>query len=659
MSATVKGAGLNEWGFCGQIKSWWDAAAQDRYPSLGETQIEQQAAAGRADLTLTDAAGAPLLVLEMRLPDHAQPSAWDLDNITSAMGKASILGARWSATSDGHKFVLVDRHRPGSVIESVVFQPTLGVAPTRESLDVAAERALVKAEWLGLLGDLVEVFAGQAPAAIAPDELFIESLRALLARPVAAVRDAISARFKKDAEFNAGVIRWMVEEQGWQHSPQDTETEIGRVASVSAYVFTARLLFYEALRRKHPELPAPDLGGGHAVTAQAVVRAIFEHARSASGDYETVFTFDDVCRYALIDNAAVTGWDRVVQHLEQFKIDELGYDILGRLFERFIDPQERYNWGQHYTSPDVVDLMLSLAMPDGEGLVLDPAAGGGTFLVRGYVRKQILRPDEPHQQLLAELAGCDISAFAASLATVSLAARDLSYDQNYPRIHAGSFFRLQPGGAFMQIPTLGGDHKLVTVDDVDAVVSNPPYIAARHTGDARREEAAAALGESRRHHTPGALSGKPNYHLYFWFHAAHFLKPGGRLVFITSGEWLDSDYGAQLQRWLLANTRIDLVVESMAEAWFSEARVGTVVLSATVDDHTVAPQDRDNPVRFVTLRAPLRGLYGCVAGESDLVHIGHVDALRDRLSTVEGLAETDDLDWAVVSQGELWGLGVQ
>ena len=41
------------------------------------------------------------------------------------------------------------------------------------------------------------------------------------------------------------------------------------------------------------------------------------------------------------------------------------------LFERLIDPQERYQWGQHYTNPDVVDLMLSLAIPDGAGTVMD------------------------------------------------------------------------------------------------------------------------------------------------------------------------------------------------------------------------------------------------------------------------------------------------
>lgn len=100
---------------------------------------------------------------------------------------------------------------------------------------------------------------------------------------------------------------------------------------------------------------------------------------------------------------------------------------------------------------------------------------------------------------------------------------------------------------------------------------------------------------------PKRLVGAANYHLYFWFHAAQFVAPDGRLVFITSGEWLDSDYGALLQRWLLDHCLVELVVESFAEAWFTEARVGTVVLCA----RRCADADARaaNAVTFVTLRS--------------------------------------------------------
>jgi hypothetical protein len=187
-----------------------------------------------------------------------------------------------------------------------------------------------------------------------------------------------------------------------------------------------------------------------------------------------------------------------------------------------------------------------------------------------------------------------------------------------------------------------------------AVVCNPPYIGYSNIGAGRRREADAALGRSRL--TPAALTGRFNYHLYFWLHSVTFLEDDGRLVFITSGEWLDSDFGAQLQRWLLEHTHIELVVESLAEPWFSEARVGTVVMSARRRTGLGANQFSE-PTRFVTLRQPLRSLYGCVDGETDSEHIAHVDAFRDRLLGLSGVGESSDIDWSVVPQNSLYELG--
>ena len=298
-----------------------------------------------------------------------------------------------------------------------------------------------------MIAELAPVLRGdQLPAPAAPDEFFVESLRALLARPVASIRDAISTRKDDDIAFRERLIRWMVDQQGWSHSLSQFEEEISRVASLSAYVFTTRLLFYEALRRAQPELPAIDLpAAGSPIAAAAAVRAVLEEARRVSGDYDTVFSFDEICDYALIDDPAVLGWRRVLEHLEHFELDTIGYDVLGRLFERLIDPHERYQWGQHYTNPDVVDLMLSLAIPDGSGTIMDPALGGGTF-PRARLRAQAGDAAEPVAPgAAAELAGCDQSAFAASIATVSLASRDLAFADNYPQVQGQQLLPTLPG----------------------------------------------------------------------------------------------------------------------------------------------------------------------------------------------------------------------
>ncbi len=105
---------VNEWGFAGEIKSCWDNEI-DNDPSLGlgRVIIEKQAEGERkrADITLCDTSNKPLLVLELRLPDHPDAAPSAISNITNAMGKAAALGARWSATSDGDQFRLLDQAR--------------------------------------------------------------------------------------------------------------------------------------------------------------------------------------------------------------------------------------------------------------------------------------------------------------------------------------------------------------------------------------------------------------------------------------------------------------------------------------------------------------------------------------------------------------------
>ncbi|MFF2245894.1 class I SAM-dependent DNA methyltransferase [Arthrobacter sp. NPDC058130] len=487
------------------------------------------------------------------------------------------------------------------------------------------------------------------------DEFFVESLRASLVRPVVDIRDAISTRIEADTEFRQSLIKWMVDEQGWPHDRDRFDEEIARVAQVATYVFATRLLFYTALRRAQPALPALSLpADGHPSISQAVVRSTFDTAREVTGDYETVFSFDDICRYALISNLACKGWIKVIDLLDHFRLEEIGYDVLGKLFERLIDPHERYEWGQHYTNPDVVDLMLSLAVPDGRGVVLDPACGGGTFLVRTYARKKLFHPGQSHAQRLREIAGSDISAFAASVATIGLASQNLESGANYPQVREASFFRLAPGKEFISLPDGAGGRELRTLDQIDAVVCNPPYIRYDMIGEARRFEADAVYKDGHRGLPP--LRNRFNYHLYFWFHSANFLAPGGRMLFITSGEWLDSDYGGQLQEWLLNKFSIEAVVESMAEQWFSEARVGTVVLSLR---KLHKDEDRRQlKTRFVTLRAPLRELFGHSAIENTREHFECVDALRDRILGLEGSGESSELDHAVIRQEELRALGM-
>ena len=652
---------MNEWGFAAEIKSWWDAAlAANDTLGLDRCEVEEQVEVGsslrRSDLTVKRGRDVALAG-ELRLPDHPHADPWDPDNLQGAITKAQSLGAHWAFTSDANTLLMINCRLVGPVQDRVVTQLDLANVVSRADLDSASVMAALQAAWVDALDSVAALVTDKAvPVPLAPDARFIQSLRGLLHQPVRAIADALDQRRTADQAFAADLIRWMVDEQSWVHSAEHWQAEIRRTAHLTAYVFTTRLLFYEALRRGAPALAPLTLpDSAPASVARATLQSYFEHARQISHDYETLFTWDRACDYALVSDDVVAGWTRVIARLAAFDLASIDYDVLGHIFERLIDPHERYRFGQHYTSATVVDLMLSYAIPDGHGDMADFAAGGGTFLVRAYARKHALRPTATHQELLAELHGTDISAFAASIATVNLAVRDLALAANYPRVAAKSFFRLRPNMAYMAIPDGTGGMESVSIATLTAVTMNPPYIRVQNLSAEQRAEADAILGDaSPPTPTPTRINRNSNYHLYFWLQAGRFLAPGGRLAFITSGEWLDSDYGAVLQLWLLKHFKIEVLVESLAEPWFSEARVGTVVLLA---ERCANSAERDaNTVRFVTLRRPLAALYGRAAAPVD--HFAKVDALRDRLRSVVGSAgESDELDHKTIAQRELRMLG--
>ena len=119
------------------------------------------------------------------------------------------------------------------------------------------------------------------------------------------------------------------------------------------------------------------------------------------------------------------------------------------MYERLISASERRRFGQFYTSPDVVDLINAFCIRNAGDQVLDPACGGGTFLVRAYSRKRALEQSASgstpsHERLLGEIFGVDIGAFPAQLSTINLAVRHLSDQANYPRVAKASFLTLRP-----------------------------------------------------------------------------------------------------------------------------------------------------------------------------------------------------------------------
>ena len=610
----------------------------------------------RRDLTILDSRGRVCLTGEAKVPwapDGASPFVES--TVRDARRKAEAAGAEWFFTWNLNELVLWRASSFGELGASRGFK-TYQISALRRQSDLANprfERELRDGVERFFL-DFIKIFRGEAELPQRPpDEYFIHAFDSFLVRPILEATQALIAR---DGRGNnrATIDRWMREDQGWLLLGDRAEL-LGRAARFASYAVANKLVFYDALRKRFSDLPVLDVPPTIATGEELVTRlsAFFDQARHVTGDYETVFgpiEADAGSRIPFYDDTVVDSWRQLIEQLDRFDLSRLDYDVIGRIFERLIDPQERHKYGQYYTRPEVVDLINAFAIRSGEDVVLDPGCGGGTFLVRAYARKKRLAPRLDHPALLEGIYGTDISPFAAHLSTINLATRDLIEDANYPRVKRSDFFDLRAGAEFLRLPTNGENEQIVNLPRFTAVVGNPPYVRQEDIDPAAKRKYAAlarAVGLD--------ASGRSDLHVYFWAHALAVMAPDARLGFLASSQWLDSEYGFRLQAFLLENFRIEAIIESRDEPWFVGARVATV---ATMAAREADSQVRDdNLVRFVQIQRPIAALL-----EHDGTSAGALEsAERFRARVLACAEDSHGIGWRVRvrRQGDMREAGVR
>lgn len=673
---------MNEWGFTGEVKSWIDQIVKlnSNLPFAG-ARVEEvgKGSKKRRDLTLVDRNGEAIMTGEVKLPDAPDGgSPYRAEVVKDAQQKALRAGVKFFFTWNVNECVLWETATAGAGLKDRAYERWTVVALTnRAQLNATPIQAKIH-EWLVVfLHEAARILkSGKVGGGRTPDVKFVEALEAALTVPIRHTHEALAKRYVSNHSFKRDLDQWMVS-LGWT-VVSDTEglhELLERAAKFGCYLFVNKLVFHEALLKKYGQTMAP-LNAPPEITTgddlQMRLQHFFAEAKQITGDYETIFGDDPKDmgrRIPFYADAAVQGWRGLIDQIHEFDFSKLDYEVVGSIFERLIGPEERHKYGQFYTRVEVVDLINSFCIRTGDAKVLDPACGGGTFLVRAYARKKVLAENRNHRDLLTDVYGTDISQFAAHLTTMNLATRDLVEDENYPRIGRADFFNVLPASPFVKLPQklksagLGLNYQDISVPPLDAVIANPPYVRQEDIPRSKTKpkeggpEAGTKEFYSRRveQMAKAKLPGRSDLHCYFWPHASTFLKQDGMLGFITSSQWLDVEYGFHLQRWLLQNFEILAVLESPVEPWFVGARVATTVTIARRCDN--AEKREANTVRFVQLRKPLGELL-----EHDDTTLGAMlaaDALRDEILQISEDVTHSRYRARLVNQGALWREGVE
>ena len=673
---------MNEWEFTTEVASWINETLA-KNPSLpfSRAKCEQtgEGSRKRRDLTLLDKDKHIVLTGEVKLPYQPEGgSPYNASVVRDARAKAQRARARFFFTWNVNEFVLWETETAKTSWQEQNYKSWVVTTIHREShLELPMTAQAIKT-WLALfLNEFAQIFRGAASIGFkAPDEKFIEALESSLKMPIVLNLEKLDELYKKPS-LKSELDKWMREEQGWliYTDPEGIRDNLERASKFACYALVNKLVFHEALLKRYAasmsKLSVPE----HIDTGEALrlhLEGYFAEAKSVTEDYETVFGEDHASignRIPFYSDSAVPHWRELINKIHEFDFSKLDYEIIGNMFERLISPEERSKFGQFYTRVEVVDLINSFCIRNGLEKVMDPACGGGTFLVRAYARKRELKPDRKHGQLISDIFGVDKSHFATHLTTINLATRDLIDAENYPQIARSDFFDIEAGRTFLTLPShakaegLGKTQRRdLRIPPLDAVVGNPPYLRQEDIPKAKKKGKHGPKRGTKDYYQmlilkeSGAnLSGRSDIHCYFWPHAASFLKDNGYLCLLTSSQWLDVEYGFRLQEWILSNFEIVAVFESIDEPWFVGARVVTAI---TILHHQQDEKKRmRNMARFIQLRRPMREILahdGTTAGA-----VRAADQLRDEILFLKENTVNERYRARLVKQGDLWKQGVQ
>jgi type I restriction enzyme M protein len=532
---------------------------------------------------------------------------------------------------DDEQGEVLRRYTPVQMLSTELLAP-----PERLSLTNLAEKLTV---------DLLALHRDGQLDMIEPDaDYFVDRLTRAVATLKPAVKGALITQFTVSPQFAEEVVTWATK----QGIPADLRSPDFAEAVVrqSIYRLLGKIIFYQSLRRAIPHLPEMDMDGLD--TSQVMVRLQTCFTEAHKIDYHAVFRDDVVDRLPFPADASAELRD-LVGVLNTRDFAHLPQDVVGAVFERLIPPEDRHALGQFFTPENLVDFVVAFCVRNADDVVMDPTCGTGTFLIRAYDRKRTALGLHDHSQQLSQLWGIDVAPFPAELATINLFRQQVGTPDNFPRVLNEDFFNVTPDGMY-RFPPLKHDaislednesSLMIPIPQFDAIAGNFPYISAdrieqREKGytskiarrladewfqsypngfsldsetDKRQYSTAREQGLDVSAFTTKAapvISTFADLYISMFWHAAAFLKPGGRMGIVTSNAWLDVGYGHALQGFFLEHFKIIAILESRCEPWFEQAAVNTVV---TILERCDSQNERDaHPARFVKIKRPLAEL---------------------------------------------------
>lgn len=567
----------------------------------------------RADITLKDKNGKPIFFIELKDPTAKDgKSVFDNNILMREVERAQRLEIKYFGNCNFLACAFFDKDKlyekvgvhEGFFTLHDISRLSVSFVPTKEILK--------KLRSIGeyYIARALEIIERKPIKFSEVDELFIFKIRKLIEVYAQPVSEKVWEMYRSDKSFEKK-IQIYTQSQLW--NKPSTFEEIENLTHISLLMLISKLIFYKTYvdnqfwHELHPIKVTDDVETP--VDLENLIWLYFEEFKEITHNFELLIgeRSDIIFQIPFVSDAIIDLVKYVLDTGGHYNFSKIPFDIIGRIFEDLIREDERHKLGQYFTPSYVIDLINAFAINSEKDKVFDPSCGSGTFLIRAYDRKKELSKSKVsatthHEILLSEIYGNDLSGYPAYLSMLNLAIRN-TRRASYPLIINKDFFSIT-AGTKIELHNRQGVKEKELLPKFDAIIGNPPYT--------RQEDIGAMHGTVVKSKIQGIIksecgfepSQRTSIYAYFFYHAATFLKDDGYLAYICQNSWLETNYGIDLQRYLLNNYEIVAIMDSEVERFFPTASVNTtiVILKRQKDED----KRNNNIVKFVYLTAPLQ-----------------------------------------------------
>jgi type I restriction-modification system DNA methylase subunit len=444
-------------------------------------------------------------------------------------------------------------------------------------------------------------------------------------REVDATKKAFKAQYKDAIEMFESTLKEFEGQIGRQmpKSREEAQKFIENIyATEGSSLVLARILFVRFFEDYGMTIRKISNGG---------IKAFREYHLHIKDDYQYLLT--DAYReaehvYKRLFEPSIFDWShkgdgqlsklllRIFYRLNAFDFTKITGDILGNLYERFLDIDKRKKLGEYYTPLPIAQYVLErIGFFDDPGPLLDPGCGSGTFLIAattGLIQRLTDRGvelDVAIQQVVSLIHGLDINMFAAFTAQLQMIWHLLP---SLVKANAKELPDLRIYGGVNSLEWLGQEtliSSLIDLQPEDAtraraakykyVVGNPPYIRnerLKDTGPWRDnyDEIDFRNSDVSYFFIARALIGKENV-------MPSWLDKGGKMCFVLPRAVADSDAASALREILLHYKIFEVTdLEDIAIHIFPSPQAsGRATVAPILLFVEEAPPGKDNNVEVV------------------------------------------------------------